>query len=59
MLLANIIGDPYEPLGQLWTQYPELEWTEGNAKEYNVPWMRITPENVETLLEERAALTAR
>ena len=59
VLLANIIGESYEPLGQLWTQYPDLKWDGGSAQEYNVPWTRITPENVESLLEERAALTAR
>ncbi len=59
VLLKSIIGDDYEPLGELWTRYPELEFADGGAKEYNVPWTRISPENVETLLEEREALSAR
>ncbi len=59
VLLRTLVGESYEPVGELWTRYPDLEWADGGAKEYNVPWTRITPENVETLLEEREALTAR
>ena len=59
VLLRDIIGESYEPLGQLWTQYEELEWQGGTAEQYNVPWTRITQENVEALLEEREALTSR
>ena len=59
VLLRNLVGESYEPAGELWTRYPDLEWADGTAKEYSVPWTRISPENVETLLEEREALTAR
>lgn len=59
VLLRHLIGESYEPLGELWTRYPELEFSDGTAKEYNVPWTRISPDNVEQLLEEREALSAR
>ena len=59
VLLRNIIGESYEPQGQLWTQYEDLDWQDGTAEQYNVPWTRITPENVGQLLEEREELTNR
>ena len=59
VLLRDIIGESYEPQGQLWTQYEDLDWQGGTAEQYNVPWTRITPENVEQLLEEREELTNR
>lgn len=59
VLLRAIIGEDYEPMGQLWTQYDELDWADGQAEVYNVPWTFITTENVDALLEEREALTRR
>jgi putative xylitol transport system substrate-binding protein len=59
VLLREIIGEDYEPMGQLWTQYEELDWADGQEDVYNVPWTFITTENVEALLEEREALTRR
>ncbi len=59
ILLARIVGPEYEPLGELWTRYPEMEWNGGMDEEYNVPWTNITLENVDALLEEREALTTR
>jgi putative xylitol transport system substrate-binding protein len=59
ILLARIIGPSYEPLGQLWTRYPDMEWTGGELEVYNVPWTNITLENVDELLEEREELTRR
>lgn len=59
IVLARIIGESYEPLGELWTRYPEMEWTGGMLEEYNVPWTPITLDNVDALLEEREELTTR
>lgn len=59
VLLREIIGEDYEPMGQLWTQYEELDWADGQEDVYNVPWTFITTENVDALLEEREALTRR
>ncbi len=59
VLLRGIIGESYEPQGQLWTQYEDLDWADGSEAVYNVPWTFITPENVDALLEERDALTRR
>jgi putative xylitol transport system substrate-binding protein len=59
IVLARIIGESYEPLGELWTRYPEMEWAGGMGEEYNVPWTPITLDNVDALLEEREELTTR
>jgi putative xylitol transport system substrate-binding protein len=59
IVLARIIGESYEPLGELWTRYPEMEWAGGMLEEYSVPWTPITLENVDVLLEEREELTTR
>ncbi len=59
IVLARIIGESYEPLGELWTRYPEMEWSGGMLDEYNVPWTPITLDNVDALLEEREELTTR
>ena len=59
IVLAHIIGESYEPRGELWTRYPEMEWAGGMLEEYNVPWTPITPGNVDALLEEREELTTR
>ncbi|MEM7735313.1 MAG: substrate-binding domain-containing protein [Deinococcota bacterium] len=59
VLLRGIIGESYEPQGQLWTQYEDLDWAGGTGDVYNVPWTFITPDNVDALLEERDSLTRR
>ena len=59
IVLARIIGESYEPRGELWTRYPEMEWAGGMLEEYNVPWTPITLDNVDALLEEREELTTR
>ncbi len=46
--------DPsYEPQSDIWEQYPQMPWNNGEDKLYNVPWTPVTPENVDSLLEMR------
>ncbi len=52
--LRNVIGETYMPKADVWNS---LDWKSGTQKKYNVPWVAITKENVDALLEERQALT--
>ena len=50
--LAAVI-DGYEPMSQIWEQYPDMPWNGGTDAEYNVPWTPVTADNVEDLLALR------
>tara|TARA_R110001606_G_scaffold316730_1_gene463497 strand:- start:266 stop:1258 length:993 start_codon:yes stop_codon:yes gene_type:complete len=41
------------PLSATWTTYPELDWADGGADTYNVPWTVVTSDNVDSLLNQR------
>lgn len=41
------------PLSETWTKYKELDWANGEADTYNIPWTVVTSSNVETLLNQR------
>ncbi len=43
----------YKPESDVWSQYPDMPWKDGTAKEYNVPWTPVTAENVDKLLQSR------
>jgi putative xylitol transport system substrate-binding protein len=43
----------YQPLSEIWKQYPEMTWDDGKKPEYNVPWTPVTAENVDALLAKR------
>ncbi|QBX35094.1 sugar ABC transporter substrate-binding protein [Paracoccus liaowanqingii] len=43
----------YEPMADIWEQYPEMPWNDGASKEYNVPWTPVTADNVDDLLAGR------
>lgn len=43
----------YEPMSDIWEQYPDMAWAGGTQAEYNVPWTPVTMENVDALLERR------
>lgn len=52
--VAAKLADPsYEPQSDVWTQYPEMPFEEGTAKNYNVPWTPVTADNVDALLAFR------
>lgn len=46
----------WEPKAAVWN---EIDFNGGQEAVYNVPWVPITLENVDALLEEREALTTR
>ncbi|MBS9719623.1 substrate-binding domain-containing protein [Tianweitania sp. BSSL-BM11] len=46
----------YEPESDIWKQYPQMEWKDGTAKDYLVPWTPVTTENADKLLEARSKL---
>ncbi len=43
ILLRQIIGSDYLPQADFWNS---VEWAEGSIKDYSVPWVSITSENV-------------
>jgi putative xylitol transport system substrate-binding protein len=43
----------YEPMSDIWEQYPDMPWNDGADAEYNVPWTPVTEENVDALLAQR------
>lgn len=45
--------EDYEPMSDIWEQYPDMAWAGGTQAEYNVPWTPVTMENVDALLERR------
>jgi putative xylitol transport system substrate-binding protein len=49
----KIINPNYKPLSAIWTQYPEMPWKDGLAKDYSVPWTPVTAQNVDALLKLR------
>ncbi|MFT4012601.1 MAG: substrate-binding domain-containing protein [Paracoccus sp. (in: a-proteobacteria)] len=52
LAIAQVLPD-YKPMSDVWTKYPEMEWQDGKAREYNVPWTPVTAQNVDALLAER------
>lgn len=50
--LAHVI-DGWEPMSDIWTQYPDMPWNGGKDALYSVPWTPVTPENVDQLLGMR------
>lgn len=50
---VKAVDDSYEPMSDIWEQYPEMSWDGGTNAEYNVPWTPVTEENVDALLEMR------
>ena len=56
LALRKLIGETYEPQAECWKS---MEWGTYLKPVYNVPWVPITSENVDKLLQERKALTTR
>lgn len=56
LALRALIGESYEPMAECWN---EMEWGDSMRDVYNVPWVPITEDNVDALLDEREALTTR
>jgi len=51
--LARLDETDSLPLSETWTKYKELDWANGEADTYNIPWTVVTSSNVETLLNQR------
>ncbi|NBC29662.1 MAG: substrate-binding domain-containing protein, partial [Spirochaetes bacterium] len=56
VLLRELVGSDYEPQAAVWD---ELDFADGQEDVYNVPWVPVTLDNVDQLLETRAELTTR
>lgn len=55
VLMAQLVPD-WEPKAAVWN---EIDFNGGREDVYSVPWVPITLDNVDALLEEREALTTR
>ncbi len=55
VLMRSIVGASYKPQSDIWTKYSAqgLQWGDGTAKHYNIPWTPITKENADAMLAER------
>lgn len=51
--VRQVEGASFKPQSAIWQQYPEMKWDDGTAKNYNVPWTPVTPQNVDALLARR------
>lgn len=56
VLMGRIIGADYEPKADVWS---EIDFNGGSEDVYSVPWVPITLDNVDGLLEVRQELTQR
>lgn len=52
LAIASKLPD-YQPMSEIWTQYPDMPWADGKEASYNVPWTPVTAENVDALLALR------
>jgi putative xylitol transport system substrate-binding protein len=43
-------GESYQPKADIWEH--DLKWAGGTAKQYDVPWIAITPENADKFLKK-------
>jgi len=56
VLMARIVGSDWEPKADVWNS---IDFNGGQEDIYNVPWVPITLDNVDKLLETRRELTQR
>lgn len=52
-LAIKLAMPEYEPMSEIWAQYPDMPWNGGTDKLYMVPWTPVTAENVDALLATR------
>ncbi|WP_102959009.1 substrate-binding domain-containing protein [Mangrovicella endophytica] len=55
-IAIKAVKPDYQPQSDIWKQYPQMEWKDGKAKDYLVPWTPVTTENADKLLEARSKL---
>lgn len=53
LAIFHATGGEYEPMSDIWEQYPDMPWNGGQDAQYNVPWTPVTADNVEQLLSMR------
>lgn len=46
--MRAIVGEKFKPLSDVWTK--TLDWKDGTAKRYVVPWVAVTPANADQFL---------
>lgn len=52
--LRAVKGKGYQPESAVWQQYKDrLQWNNGQSKVYEIPWTKVTDENVDSLLKFR------
>lgn len=52
--MRAVQGKSYKPMSLIWAQYSGLlQWQDGQAKVYEIPWTIVTPENADRLLQMR------
>lgn len=52
-LAIKAVMPDYEPMSEIWKQYPDMPWNDGMDAEYSVPWTPVTLDNVDALLAKR------
>ncbi|WP_062207056.1 substrate-binding domain-containing protein [Aureimonas sp. AU12] len=52
-IAIKAVKPDYQPQSPIWKQYPSMEWADGKAKNYLVPWTPVTTANADQLLESR------
>lgn len=52
VLMRSIVGPSYKPQSPIWTHYKSagLDWGDGTAKAYSIPWTPITTKNADAML---------
>lgn len=50
LAMSAIVGESYEPKADFWGK--DMEWKDGTAKAYTVPWLPVTAENAEGLMKK-------
>ncbi len=54
LALRAVIGENYKPRAAVWdVNGGQLAWAGGTAQHYYVPWVAVTPANVDSLLAMR------
>lgn len=49
--MRKVQGAAYQPLAPMWAQYKgQVEWQDGQAKMYEIPWTEVTAQNADSLL---------
>lgn len=50
LALRAVIGPSYVPRADIWSR--DMDWKDGTARQYDVPWVPITPANADDYLKQ-------